>query len=74
MEVIIAPTIDEEAKLVLQTKNNLRAFEVGNLKAGKPALDFKKVNGGLLVQDRDLGAISKTNLKVVAKFNQPSHS
>ena len=69
--MIVAPTIEEEAKLVLQTKNNLRAFEVGNLKAGKPALDFKKVNGGLLVQDRDLGAISKTNLKVVTKI-QPT--
>ena len=73
VEVIVAPTIDEEAKLILQTKNNLRAFEVGNLKAGEHALDFKRVNGGLLVQDRDLGAISEENLRVVTKI-QPNES
>ncbi|MDG1987042.1 MAG: bifunctional phosphoribosylaminoimidazolecarboxamide formyltransferase/IMP cyclohydrolase [Halieaceae bacterium] len=73
VEVIVAPTIDEEAKLILQTKNNLRAFEVGNLKAGEHALDFRRVNGGLLVQDRDLGAISKEKLRVVTKI-QPNES
>lgn len=30
-------------------------------------LDFKRVNGGLLVQDQDLGMISKDDLTVVTK-------
>ena len=73
VEVIVAPTIDEKAKPILQTKNNLRAFEAGNLEAAGPALDFKRVNGGLLVQDRDLGVISRENLKIVSKI-QPNES
>ena len=32
-----------------------------------PGLDFKRVNGGLLVQDRDLGRITAADLKVVTK-------
>ena len=35
------------------------------------SLDFKRVNGGLLVQDRDLGRISESDLKVVTK-RQPT--
>ena len=30
-------------------------------------LDYKRVNGGLLVQDRDLGLITDGELKVVTK-------
>ncbi len=73
VEVIVAPSIDEGAKSILQTKTNLRAFEVGDLEAGRPALDFKRVTGGLLIQDRDLGVISRENLKVVSEI-QPSGS
>ena len=32
-----------------------------------PALDYKRVNGGLLVQDRDLGMITRDDLRVVSK-------
>ena len=32
-----------------------------------PQLDYKRVNGGLLVQDQDLGMITKDDLKVVTK-------
>jgi phosphoribosylaminoimidazolecarboxamide formyltransferase/IMP cyclohydrolase len=32
-----------------------------------PSLDFKRVNGGLLVQDRDLGIITRDDLKIVTK-------
>jgi phosphoribosylaminoimidazolecarboxamide formyltransferase/IMP cyclohydrolase len=32
-----------------------------------PGCDFKRVNGGLLVQDRDLGMVNETDLKVVTK-------
>ena len=35
------------------------------------AFDFKRVNGGLLVQDRDLGLITADDLKVVTK-RQPT--
>ncbi|STQ08078.1 bifunctional phosphoribosylaminoimidazolecarboxamide formyltransferase/IMP cyclohydrolase [Enterobacter cloacae] len=36
-----------------------------------PGLDFKRVNGGLLVQDRDLGMVTAADLRVVTK-RQPT--
>ena len=35
--------------------------------APQAAWDYKKVNGGLLIQDRDLGVITEADLKVVSK-------
>ena len=43
----------------------------GELTQTLPSFDFKRVNGGLLVQDRDLGMITQDNLKVVSR-RQPS--
>ncbi len=72
VEVIIAPSIDDEAKTVLATKNNIRVLTCGPLSTTRIAgLDYKRVNGGLLVQDRDLGVITANDLKVVTKV-QPS--
>ena len=34
--------------------------------SARPGLDFKRVNGGLLVQERDLGRISEQDLRVVS--------
>jgi phosphoribosylaminoimidazolecarboxamide formyltransferase/IMP cyclohydrolase len=53
---------------VLATKKNVRVLECGNWpEQPVPGLDFKRVNGGLLVQDRDLGRITTKDLKVVTK-------
>jgi phosphoribosylaminoimidazolecarboxamide formyltransferase/IMP cyclohydrolase len=66
VEVIIAPRVDEAALPVLAEKKNVRVLECGDWgDAPLPMLDFKRVNGGLLVQDRDLGRVSKDDLKVV---------
>ncbi len=68
VEVIIAPRVDEDALPVLAEKKNVRVLECGDWgDAPLPMLDFKRVNGGLLVQDRDLGRVSKDDLKVVTK-------
>ncbi len=68
VEVIIAPSIDADALPVLAEKKNVRVLECGEWPP-TPAqtLDFKRVNGGLLVQDRDLGRIAAADLKVVTK-------
>jgi phosphoribosylaminoimidazolecarboxamide formyltransferase/IMP cyclohydrolase len=72
VEVIIAPAIDSAALPVLAAKQNVRVLECGQWgDAPLATLDFKRVNGGLLVQDRDLGRISETDLKVVTK-RQPT--
>ncbi len=68
VEVIIAPIILEEAKAILATKTNIRVLEYGPwLPCSVPGIDFKRVNGGLLVQDRDLGTITAADLKMVTK-------
>jgi len=72
VEVIIAPAVEAAALPVLAAKQNVRVLECGQwADEPLPMLDFKRVNGGLLVQDRDLGRISESDLKVVTK-RQPT--
>ena len=70
VEVIIAPGIEPAALPVLETKKNVRVLECGAWNDEPVAgLDFKRVNGGLLVQDRDLGMVTAADLKVVSKLH-----
>ncbi len=72
VEVIIAPVISAQAKTVLADKKNIRVLECGGWnKENKPALDFKRVASGLLVQDKDFGQITKDDIKIVSK-RQPT--
>lgn len=71
VEVIIAPNISSQALSLLSEKQNIRVLACGQWGARVPALDFKRVNGGLLVQDRDLGMVGESDLKVVTK-RQPT--
>ncbi|MGJ0626256.1 bifunctional phosphoribosylaminoimidazolecarboxamide formyltransferase/IMP cyclohydrolase [Xenorhabdus bovienii] len=71
VEVIIAPSINEEALPILATKQNVRVLACGEWHSPVAGLDFKRVNGGLLVQDRDLGMVAEADLKVVSK-RQPT--
>lgn len=68
VEVIIAPTISIAAREVLAEKKNVRVLECGIWNSGnEPSLDFKRVSGGLLVQDKDFGTITAAEVKVVSK-------
>jgi phosphoribosylaminoimidazolecarboxamide formyltransferase/IMP cyclohydrolase len=71
VEVIIAPTVTAEAAAAVAEKKNVRLLACGEWGAAKPALDYKRVNGGLLVQDRDLGMVEEADLEVVSKV-QPT--
>lgn len=71
VEVIIAPSISEAALAVTAAKENVRVLACGEWGASAPALDYKRVNGGLLVQSRDLGMVGAGDLKVVSEL-QPS--
>ena len=72
VEVIIAPSISEDAQQVLAAKKNVRVMACGSLDGErKPALDYKRVTGGLLVQDRDLGMVDMSSINVVTQ-RQPS--
>ena len=69
IEVVIAPEITEAAKKVFEEKKNVRVMETGSLTNNdKQPMDYKRVNGGLLVQDRDMGIITEQDLKVVSKL------
>ncbi len=72
VEVIIVPSVDEEAKPILAKKANVRVLSCGQWDSQRVAgLDFKRVNGGLLVQDRDLGGVTAADLKIVTQ-RQPT--
>jgi phosphoribosylaminoimidazolecarboxamide formyltransferase/IMP cyclohydrolase len=71
VEVIIAPSVSEEAIAAVAEKKNVRLLTCGQWSAPGPALDYKRVNGGLLVQDRDLGMMTAGDLEVVTKV-QPT--
>ena len=71
VEVIIAPTVAEEAKALLKAKKNVRVLECGEWSGAQQRLDVKRVNGGLLVQEADLGMVDLADLKVVSK-RQPT--
>ena len=66
-EVIVAPKVSEEAKAAVAAKKNIRLLEVGDLSVREPRYDFKRVNGGLLVQEADLVNVSLDELKVVTQ-------
>ena len=68
VEVIIAPTVTQEASDVVAAKPNVRLLECGQWDAERLAsFDYKRVNGGLLVQDNDLGMVDASELKVVSE-------
>jgi len=67
-EVIIAPDASDEARGILASKKNLRLLLAGALPDPRaPGLTVKTVAGGLLVQDRDAGMVSETDLRVVTR-------
>ncbi len=68
VEVIIAPKVSEDALAITAAKKNVRVLVCGEIEgAAAQGLDYKRVNGGLLVQDRDIGMITEGELKVVTK-------
>ena len=66
VEVIIAPKVSAEASEIVAAKKNVRLLECGEWPAeASQRLDFKRVNGGLLVQETDL--LLSADLQVVTK-------
>lgn len=69
LEIIIAPDYSEAALTILKRKKNVRLLEIKNLlkpESSEPYF-FKKVDGGLLIQDADLLKMDENSLKVVTK-------
>lgn len=66
LECIIAPAFDKEALSLFKDKKNLRLLELADLEPIEET-DFKRVSGGLLLQDKDTKALDLNGLKVVTK-------
>ena len=65
VEVIIAPEVSSDAIAAVSAKENVRLLRTGQWSSPLPARDFKRVNGGLLLQDRDDGKVTRDDLTVV---------
>ncbi len=67
VEIIIAPVFEPDALKLLSEKPNIRLL-VLDLNKKSPLMDIRKIQGGLLVQDRDSGMIDDFEaLKAVTK-------
>nr|WP_317199747.1 bifunctional phosphoribosylaminoimidazolecarboxamide formyltransferase/IMP cyclohydrolase [uncultured Psychrobacter sp.] len=76
VEVIIAPSIEDGVLQVTANKKNVRVMVCGALQASDSSstqLDYKRVNGGLLVQEQDSGIISAGELQLVTDV-QPTEA
>ncbi len=67
VEVIIAPSVSGEAIEAIAEKKNIRLLECGQWQGNSARLDYKRVNGGLLVQDADLLLLNE--MKVVSEVH-----
>ncbi|WP_070373035.1 bifunctional phosphoribosylaminoimidazolecarboxamide formyltransferase/IMP cyclohydrolase [Mammaliicoccus sciuri] len=64
LEVIIAPSYDEDALEVLTAKKNIRLLEI-DMTETQDKQEFVSVSGGYLVQDKDNATLTREEMKVV---------
>lgn len=67
LECVIALEFSADALNLLKGKRNLRLLEMPNMLEKNTELDFKKVSGGLLLQDEDSITMDEKTLKIVTK-------
>jgi phosphoribosylaminoimidazolecarboxamide formyltransferase/IMP cyclohydrolase len=68
VEVIIAPSVESAAREALSAKQNVRVLECGVWPGDAVgSWDYKRVNGGLLVQERDEGLVKREDIKIVTR-------
>ncbi|MDF2486300.1 MAG: purH [Herbinix sp.] len=67
LEVVVAPSYEQEALEVLTQKKNIRLLQLADIEVpqNEYAYDMKKVNGGLIVQTIDSKIYKEDELKVV---------
>jgi phosphoribosylaminoimidazolecarboxamide formyltransferase/IMP cyclohydrolase len=67
VEVVIAPEIDADALAAFARKPNVRVLACGPLASREGGQDFKRIAGGLLVQDADSDTLAASDLKTVSR-------
>ncbi|MBI5055150.1 MAG: bifunctional phosphoribosylaminoimidazolecarboxamide formyltransferase/IMP cyclohydrolase [Nitrospirae bacterium] len=71
VEIIIAPGFDPEALKLLSAKPNIRLLAL-DLSQAPSGFEIRKIQGGLLVQERDTAMVSDFKSLKVATKRQPS--
>ncbi len=67
-EVILAPEVSKDVLAVFNEKPNIRVLSYGSLQsAGVTGKDYRRVNGGLLVQDADVKMVDESDLTIATK-------
>ncbi|MGH8494940.1 MAG: bifunctional phosphoribosylaminoimidazolecarboxamide formyltransferase/IMP cyclohydrolase [Gammaproteobacteria bacterium] len=68
VEVVLAPSVEDGALEAFAGKKNIRLMTTGPFGEAQTAeLDYKRVTGGLLVQDRDTGRVTAADLEIVTQ-------
>jgi len=67
VEVIVAPSVDADAREACARKENVRLLVTGGLAPSNSRFEIRSLNGGLLLQGRDLGLVARDKLEVVTK-------
>ena len=73
VEVVVAPEYAPDALAELKKKKDLRLLDIGPKVTGTPeGMDMKRLVGGLIYQDRDLGRIGDVRKLTVATKRKPT--
>ncbi|HSF70282.1 MAG TPA: bifunctional phosphoribosylaminoimidazolecarboxamide formyltransferase/IMP cyclohydrolase [Nitrospira sp.] len=73
VEVVVAPGFADDALAELKRKKDLRLLDIGPLtKVKQEGYDLKKLVGGLIVQDRDLGTLADLRALPVPTVRKPT--
>ncbi len=66
LEVIVAPGFSPAALTAFSAKPNIRVLETGALTPTPPGLRLQQIQGGMLVQDKDVARLERGALQVVS--------
>jgi phosphoribosylaminoimidazolecarboxamide formyltransferase/IMP cyclohydrolase len=71
LEVMVGPDFTAEALAVFAKKPNVRVLETGPLTPTQAGLRVQQIEGGILVQDKDIAVLDPSEVAVVSR-RQPS--
>jgi phosphoribosylaminoimidazolecarboxamide formyltransferase/IMP cyclohydrolase len=73
VEVVVAPEFAPDALQELKRKRDVRVLDIGpKITGALEGMDMKKITGGLIYQDRDLGTIPDIRKLTVATLRKPT--
>jgi phosphoribosylaminoimidazolecarboxamide formyltransferase/IMP cyclohydrolase len=67
LEVIVAPEFTADALVAFSEKPNIRVLETGPLTPTEAGLRVQQIEGGLLIQDKDIAVLDHATVKVVSQ-------